>query len=44
MKEEEKKKEDAEKILKALLQKEKEEMKKEKQKMNVDKEKKGKYW
>ncbi|RLC51937.1 MAG: hypothetical protein DRI23_04025 [Candidatus Cloacimonadota bacterium] len=44
MKEKEKKKEDAEKILKALLQKEKEEMKKEKQKMNVDKEKKGKYW
>ncbi|MDO9577206.1 MAG: tetratricopeptide repeat protein [Candidatus Cloacimonadales bacterium] len=41
---EEKEKEDADKILKALLQKEKEEMKKEKQKMNVDKEKKGKYW
>ena len=41
---EEKEKEEADKILKALLQKEKEEMKKEKQKMNVDKEKKGKYW
>jgi len=41
---EEKEKEEAEKILKALLQKEKEDMKKEKQKMNVDKEKKGKYW
>jgi Ca-activated chloride channel homolog len=41
---EEKEKEEADKILKALLQKEKEEMKKQKQKMNVDKEKKGKYW
>ncbi len=40
----EKKKKDAEKILKALLQKEKEEMKKEKEKMNVDKTKTGKYW
>jgi hypothetical protein len=39
-----KKKEDAEKMLKALLQKEKEEMKKEKQKLNVDKSKSGKYW
>ena len=38
------KKEDAEKMLQALLQKEKEEMKKEKQKMNVDKAKRGKYW
>ena len=39
-----KKEEDAEKMLKALLQKEKEEMKKEKQKLNVDKTKSGKYW
>lgn len=44
LKEEERKKEDAEKILNALLQKEKEEMKKEKQKLNIDREKKGKYW
>ena len=41
---EEKEKEDADKILKALLQKEKEEMKKERQKMNVDKQKRGRYW
>ena len=40
----EQKKEDAEKMLKALLQKEKEEMKKEKEKMNVDRAKSGKYW
>jgi len=38
------KKEDAEKMLNALLAKEKEEMKKEKMKMNVDKAKKGRYW
>ncbi len=38
------KKKDAEKMLNALLQKEKEEMKKEKAKMNTDKAKKGKFW
>jgi len=44
MKQDEQKKEDAEQMLKALLQKEKEEMKKQKEKLNVDKSKKGKYW